>query len=69
MLSGFYPFRLWMLNGRPLRGAYELKNNHCYVAVGTSYHLVPCKGDFHRTRVDVKLHTDLYLAFAKVSTN
>ncbi|XP_067310884.1 doublecortin domain-containing protein 2C [Pseudorasbora parva] len=39
--------RLYMLNGKPLRGAYELQNNHCYVAVGAErfkalpYHLVP----------------------------
>lgn len=42
-----------MLNGKPLRGAYELKDNHCYVAVGAErfrslpYHLVPCKGVIH----------------------
>ncbi|XP_051723060.1 doublecortin domain-containing protein 2 isoform X2 [Ctenopharyngodon idella] len=45
--------RLCMLNGKPLRGAYELQNNHCYVAVGAErfrslpYHLVPSKGVIH----------------------
>ncbi|XDV43459.1 hypothetical protein PO909_011938 [Leuciscus waleckii] len=45
--------RLCMLNGKALRGAYELKNNHCYVAVGAErfrslpYHLVPCRGVIH----------------------
>ncbi|XP_043118417.1 doublecortin domain-containing protein 2C [Puntigrus tetrazona] len=42
--------RLCLLNGRPVRGSYELQNNHCYVAVGTErfrslpYHLAPSKG-------------------------
>uniref|UniRef100_A0A671KHY9 Si:dkey-25g12.4 n=1 Tax=Sinocyclocheilus anshuiensis TaxID=1608454 RepID=A0A671KHY9_9TELE len=41
--------RLCMLNGRPVRGSYELQNNHYYVAVGTErfrslpYHLAPIK--------------------------
>ncbi|XP_056333716.1 doublecortin domain-containing protein 2 isoform X2 [Danio aesculapii] len=45
--------RLCMLNGRPLRGAYELQNNHSYVAVGAErfrslpYHLAPSKGAIH----------------------
>ncbi|KAI2654505.1 Doublecortin domain-containing protein 2 [Labeo rohita] len=45
--------RLYMLNGRPLRGSYELQNNHYYVAVGTErfrslpYHLAPSKGVIH----------------------
>ncbi|KAK9960170.1 hypothetical protein ABG768_010245 [Culter alburnus] len=45
--------RLCMLNGKPLRGAYELQNNHCYVAVGAErfrslpYHLAPSKGVIH----------------------
>ncbi|XP_073682706.1 doublecortin domain-containing protein 2C [Garra rufa] len=45
--------RLYMLNGRPLRGSYELQNNHFYVAVGTErfrslpYHLAPSRGVIH----------------------
>ncbi|XP_058604264.1 doublecortin domain-containing protein 2C isoform X2 [Onychostoma macrolepis] len=45
--------RLYMLNGRPVRGSYELQNNHYYVAVGTErfrslpYHLAPSKGVIH----------------------
>ncbi|KAL1258227.1 hypothetical protein QQF64_011471 [Cirrhinus molitorella] len=45
--------RLYMLNGRPLRGSYELQNNHFYVAVGMErfrslpYHLALSKGVIH----------------------
>ncbi|XP_059377063.1 doublecortin domain-containing protein 2C [Carassius carassius] len=45
--------RLCMLNGKPVRGSYDLQNNHYYVAVGTErfralpYHLAPSKGVIH----------------------
>uniref|UniRef100_A0A671MRT2 Si:dkey-25g12.4 n=1 Tax=Sinocyclocheilus anshuiensis TaxID=1608454 RepID=A0A671MRT2_9TELE len=45
--------RLCMLNGRPVRGLYELQNNHYYVAVGKERfrslpcHLAPSKKVIH----------------------
>uniref|UniRef100_A0A673FW75 Si:dkey-25g12.4 n=1 Tax=Sinocyclocheilus rhinocerous TaxID=307959 RepID=A0A673FW75_9TELE len=45
--------RLCMLNGRPVRGSYELQNNHYYVAVGKErfrslpYHLAPSRKVIH----------------------
>ncbi|XP_052436069.1 doublecortin domain-containing protein 2C [Carassius gibelio] len=45
--------RLCMLNGRPVRGSYDLQNNHYYVAVGRErfrslpYHLAPSQGVIH----------------------
>uniref|UniRef100_A0A673FXF0 Si:dkey-25g12.4 n=1 Tax=Sinocyclocheilus rhinocerous TaxID=307959 RepID=A0A673FXF0_9TELE len=53
--------RLCMLNGRPVRGSYELQNNHYYVAVGKErfrslpYHLAPSRKVIHNI-------TDMYNA-------
>uniref|UniRef100_A0A672KZ32 Si:dkey-25g12.4 n=1 Tax=Sinocyclocheilus grahami TaxID=75366 RepID=A0A672KZ32_SINGR len=50
--------RLCMLNGRPVRGSYELQNNHYYVAVGKErfrslpYHLAPSKKVIHNITDD-----------------